>query len=84
MQECEKKNETPTRPPQKTLVHDVVCGETLSSISLLYGVSVDAIVTYNEIFNVNQIYAGSALLIPGVSEEFSSAGDITNNMSEVE
>jgi len=58
-----------TRPPQLPLVHDVLCGETLSSISQLYGVSVDAIVAYNEIRDANRIYAGSALQIPGVITE---------------
>ena len=57
---------TASRPPRAPLVHDIVYGETLSSISQLYGVSVDAIVAYNEIRNVNRIYAGSALQIPGV------------------
>jgi len=59
-----------TRPPQLPLVHDVLCGETLSSISQLYGVSVDAIMAHNEIRDANRIYAGSALQIPGVITEF--------------
>jgi len=76
-----------TRPPQLPLIHDVLHGETLSSISLLYGVSVDAIVAYNEIRDVNRIYAGSALQIPGVfggSTSQAGAGDTSNNMSDVE
>lgn len=61
-------DDTIPRPPQGSLVHDIVHGETLSSISLFYGVSVDALVTYNEIRNANWIYAGSALQIPGTSK----------------
>jgi len=45
-------------------IHIVVCGETLLSISRLYGVSPWAIAQANGIFNLNRIYAGQRLIIP--------------------
>ena len=45
-------------------VHIVVRGETLLSISRLYGVSPWAIAQANGIFNLNCIYAGQRLVIP--------------------
>jgi len=85
--EDSEENGSTTRPPRTSVVHDVLCGETLSSISLLYGVSVDAIVAYNGILNVNQIFAGSALQIPGVFEDSASqaeAESTSRNVSDVE
>lgn len=44
--------------------HTVVCGETLLSISRLYGVSPWSIARANGIWNLNRIYAGQRLVIP--------------------
>lgn len=45
--------------------HTVRYGQTLSSISRYYGVSVQAIMQVNNIWNPNHIYAGQTLCIPG-------------------
>ena len=45
--------------------HTVKFGETLNSISRLYGVSVQALMAANNIYNPNLIYAGQSLCIPG-------------------
>ena len=45
--------------------HTVKFGETLNSISRLYGVSVQALMTANNIYNPNLIFAGQTLCIPG-------------------
>src|SRR5512139_3672263 len=45
--------------------HTVRFGETLNSISRLYGVSVQALMAANNIYNPNLIYAGQSLCIPG-------------------
>lgn len=45
-------------------IHIIAEGQTLSSISAQYGVSVDAIALVNHIQFVDMIYAGSALVIP--------------------
>lgn len=65
----------PQPPPQPTPVppppapacrwfHTVLPGQTLLSISRLYGVSPFVIAQANGIFNLNLIYAGSTLCIP--------------------
>lgn len=48
--------------------HTVVRGETLNSISRLYGVSVQAISAANGISNPNRIYVGQVLRIPSPSQ----------------
>jgi LysM repeat protein len=45
--------------------HTVKFGETLNSISRLYGVSAQALMAANNIYNPNLIYAGQTLCIPG-------------------
>ena len=45
--------------------HTVRFGDTLNSISRLYGVSVQALMAANNIYNPNLIYAGQTLCIPG-------------------
>lgn len=45
-------------------IHTVVWGETLTSISMRYGVSVDMLAEYNHIRDVDLIYADSAMLVP--------------------
>jgi LysM repeat protein len=45
--------------------HTVKFGDTLNSISRLYGVSVQALMAANNIYNPNLIYAGQTLCIPG-------------------
>lgn len=46
-------------------VHVVRCGETLSSIGRLYGVSLWEIARVNGIADVNRIWVGQVLRIPG-------------------
>jgi LysM repeat protein len=45
--------------------HTVKFGENLNSISRMYGVSVQALMAANNIYNPNLIYAGQTLCIPG-------------------
>ena len=45
--------------------HTVKFGDTLNSISRMYGVSVQALMAANDIYNPNLIYAGQTLCIPG-------------------
>jgi LysM repeat protein len=47
--------------------YTVVAGDTLFRISLRFGVSMQAIAQANNIQNINLIYAGQVLRIPGVS-----------------
>lgn len=46
------------------LVHVVVPGDNLSRIAARYGVSVNALVAANNIWNPNRIYVGQVLVIP--------------------
>jgi len=46
-------------------VHYVAYGETLYSIAARYGVSVEAVMRQNGLYNPNMIYAGQPLRIPG-------------------
>lgn len=46
------------------VIHTVAWGETLTSISRDYGVSVDMLAEYNHIRDVDLIYADSAMLVP--------------------
>jgi LysM repeat protein len=48
-----------------TAYHTVKFGDTLNSISRLYGVSVQALMAANNIYNPNLIFAGQTLCIPG-------------------
>src|SRR5512147_880409 len=45
--------------------HTVKFGDTLNSISRAYGVSVQALMAANNIYNPNLIFAGQSLCIPG-------------------
>lgn len=56
----------PSTPPPPTYVipYYVRYGDTLARIAAAYGVSVDAIVAYNNLWNPNYIYAGQLLYIP--------------------
>lgn len=54
----------PTYYPQYPHTHIVAYGETLLSISRLYGVSPWSIAQANGIWNLNYIYAGQRLVIP--------------------
>lgn len=55
----------PTSTPSGT--HTVKTGETLYSISRLYGVTIQAIAQANGLVNLNVIYPGQQLVIPGGS-----------------
>ncbi|MCJ7738257.1 MAG: LysM peptidoglycan-binding domain-containing protein [Anaerolineae bacterium] len=55
----------PAPPPSGGTVHTVQAGETLTRISLRYGVSVWTIVGANNIVNPNLIFPGQQLTIPG-------------------
>jgi len=49
------------------ITHTVRTGETLSGISLQYGVSVEAVSAANNITDNDTIYVGQTLVIPGVA-----------------
>lgn len=55
----------PTQPPAGT-TYVVQPGDTLSRIAARYGTTVQAIAQANNIVNVNLIYVGQVLTIPGV------------------
>jgi putative chitinase len=55
----------PAPAPSGDTVHVVQRGETLTRISLKYGVSIWSIVNANGIRNPNLIYVGQRLKIPG-------------------
>ncbi|MGH7751290.1 MAG: lytic transglycosylase [Gemmatimonadales bacterium] len=52
-----------------TQTHTISPGETLSGIAGTYGVGLGALAEINGIDNVNLIYAGASLIIPGMGEE---------------
>lgn len=49
--------------------HTVQAGETLRTIAEMYGVTVEALATTNQLVNPNLIFAGQVLEIPGAGEE---------------
>ena len=57
--------------PQTTgyTTHVVQAGESLSRIAVRYGVTVQALVTANNIANANQIYVGQRLRIPTTGQQ---------------
>jgi LysM repeat protein len=57
---------TPTQPPMAGNRYVVQRGDTLYSIARRYGVSVWHLAAYNRIYNMNLIYVGQVLIIPGV------------------
>lgn len=57
---------TPTTPGGGGTVYTVQQGDTLFQISLRYGVLVNSIAAANGISNINMIYIGQQLVIPGV------------------
>lgn len=58
---------TTTAQTEADTQYTIVPGDTLFRISLRFGVSVQAIAQANNIQNVNLIYAGQTIRIPGVS-----------------
>lgn len=65
---------TPPQPPnpgnnggsESATIHTVQSGETLSRIAVRYGVTISAIAATNRISNINFIFVGQQLAIPGV------------------
>jgi LysM repeat protein len=57
----------PTSQPSGGTVHVVQRGETLTRIALRYGVSIWTIANANGIVNINHIYVGQRLTIPGTA-----------------
>jgi N-acetylmuramoyl-L-alanine amidase len=49
---------------EETLIYTVKKGDSLKRIAKAYGVTVDTIVKYNQIKNINYIYVGQTLEIP--------------------
>jgi len=63
----EENQQTTVAPATPAKSYTVVSGDTLSEISQKYGVSVGDIAETNNIKNINQIYVGQKLVIPGNS-----------------
>jgi LysM repeat protein len=55
----------PCTAPARPCYHNVRWGETLADIAWHYGISMWSIASANGIANVNRIYAGQWLVIPG-------------------
>lgn len=62
-------NATDPYPAQPGSIHIVEAGETLSIISGRTGVSIDRLITWNQVINPDLIYVGSALEIPPLVPE---------------
>ena len=58
---------TTTTPPSTSCQYVVKPGDSLTGIAQKYGVSVQALAAANGIYNVNIIYVGQVLAIPGCS-----------------
>ena len=58
---------TTTPPPSAPCTYVVKPGDSLAWIANYYGVTVHALAAYNSIYNVNIIYVGQVLTIPGCS-----------------
>ncbi len=55
--------------PRGEVSHTVVSGDTLTGLSLLYNVSVEAIVSANNLTNVDSLDVGQVLIIPAEGAE---------------
>ncbi|MBC8170653.1 MAG: LysM peptidoglycan-binding domain-containing protein, partial [Anaerolineae bacterium] len=55
----------PGTTPRNTRYHTIKAGETLMSIAKLYNLDMYTIAAANNIYNINLIYAGTSLVIPG-------------------
>lgn len=53
----------PSKETIQTKTHTVVAGESIWTISQLYGVTMDSIIKNNNIANANQLYVGQQLII---------------------
>ncbi|MBN2781169.1 MAG: LysM peptidoglycan-binding domain-containing protein [Candidatus Marinimicrobia bacterium] len=58
-----------------TLVYKVKAGDTVSEISIKYGVSVEDIVRANKLKNKSQIFVGQTLNIPQAGSSYLTAGN---------
>ena len=67
----------PTSAPTSSATYTVKSGDTLASIARQYGTTTTAIATANGITNINLIYAGQRLTIPGASSGTSSSTTTT-------
>ena len=60
-------NEEPEAPPVgQDHVYYIQAGDTLTSISAEFGISIDALAAYNQVRDVNVINEGAVLLVPYV------------------
>lgn len=68
---------TPEPTPTPETTYTVKSGDTLSVIAQKYDVTVQAIATENNITNINLIYVGQVLVIPGTTPEPTPTPDVT-------
>lgn len=61
-------------------VHTVQVGETLALIARRYGLTTDELMTANGLTDVNSIYAGQELIIPGDAVEQVTSSDLSYTM----
>lgn len=59
---------TPSPSPSSSGVHTVRRGENLYRIALRYGLTTQALAAANGVVNVNQVYVGQRLVIPGAGD----------------
>ncbi len=58
---------TPTPTPTGNTIYVVRAGDTLGLIAARFGVTIQAIAAANNLANINIIYVGQSLIIPGVT-----------------
>lgn len=58
-----------TEEPRGEITHTVVAGDTLTGLSLQYDISVDVIVSANNLTNVDSLDIGQVLIIPAEGTE---------------
>ncbi|HFC11575.1 MAG TPA: LysM peptidoglycan-binding domain-containing protein [Anaerolineae bacterium] len=74
--------DSPDQPAPTYQTHTVGYGDTLSAIASFYGVSLNDLMAVNEIANVNYIYIGQIINIPGTEASAPPAEEATPPVEE--
>ena len=64
---------------EKSKIHIVKIGDTISSISRLYSINKDLIIKLNNLKDENYIFVGQNLIISGSNENFTKKSDLIND-----